>query len=87
MENKDLEGYRVYGYSNKTLNKPIVETFYTDKTTEEILREFEDCKINFTNSYGIGYTDWRGEHVGRVNYFDIEENELWKDSFKLIIIT
>ena len=53
MENKDLEGYRVYGYSNKTLNKPIVETFYTDKTTEEILREFEDCKINFTNSINL----------------------------------
>ena len=74
MQKKNLEGYRIYGYSNKTLNKPIIETFYTKKTVEEILKEFKYCKINYSNTYGIGYTDWRGEHSGIVNYFDLEEN-------------
>ena len=76
MENKELSGYRIYGYSHKTLNKPIEEKYYTTENIEEILSKYKDYNIVFTNSYGIGYTDYKGEHVGTVSYFDlVRENE------------
>ena len=68
MQNKELEGFRIYGYSNKTLNKPI-------ESIEEILNKQKGYKIADTNSYGIGYTDWKGEHIGQVNYFDLIKEE------------
>jgi len=75
MENKELEGYRIYGYSNKTLNKPIEEKIYTNESIEEILKLFNDYEIKFSNSYPIGYKDWKGEHVGKVHYYDLKLKE------------
>lgn len=75
MENKELEGYRVYGYSKKTLNKPIEEKMYTNESIEEILSNFEGYEITFTNSYSIGYVDYQREHIGTVNYYDMKLKE------------
>ncbi len=71
LENKDLEGYRVYGYSHKTLNKPIEEKYYINNNIDDILSQYKEYRIIYTNSYPIGYTDYRGEHEGNVSYFDL----------------
>lgn len=71
MENKELEGYRIYGYSHKTLNKPIEEKYYTTNNIDDILSQYKEYRIIYTNSYPIGYTDYRGEHEGNVSYFDL----------------
>lgn len=74
MSIRELEGYRVYGYSNKTLNKPVEVKLYTKDSIEEVLRIFiEDYDVTFTNSYPIGYEDWKGKHQGVVNYFDLKK--------------
>lgn len=74
MQNKNLEGYRIYGYSHKTLNKPIIETSYTTESTEEILNKYKNYKINYINSYDIGYIDYKSKaHKGIINYYDLEE--------------
>lgn len=66
LELTNLEGYRVYGYSNKTLNKPLILTFTDNRSLEETLKDFKDYKITYSNSYKIG--------DGSVNYFDMEVN-------------
>lgn len=71
MDNKELEGYRIYGYSHKTLNKPIEEKYYTTNNIDDILSQYKEYRIIYTNSYPIGYTDYRGEHEGNVSYFDL----------------
>ena len=71
MADKNLEGYRIYGYSYKTLNKPLVTTCYTKEDIKEILEKFEGYKINYCNSYQIGYKD----HKGMVNYYDLEKEK------------
>ena len=74
MSIRELEGYRVYGYSNKTLNKPVEVKLYTKDSIEEVLRMFsEKYDVAFTNSYPIGYEDWKGKHQGTVNYFDLKK--------------
>lgn len=75
MENKELEGFRIYGYSTKTLIKPIEEKIYTRDSIEDILSLFKGYSITFTNSYSIGYTDGNREHIGTVNYYDMEVKE------------
>ena len=71
---KQLEGYRIYGYSMKTLNKPTTSKLYDNRGIEEVIRDFEkDYDIKHTNSYEIGYTDYRGEHKGITTYFDLEK--------------
>lgn len=75
MENRELEGYRIYGYSNKTLDKPIEEKIYTKESIEDILKRFSNYDVKFTNSYSIGYKDWKGDHTGTVNYFDMKLKE------------
>ena len=72
MENRELEGFRIYGYSNKTLNKPIEEKIYTRDSLEEVLKRFKNYEITYSNSYAIGYRDWKGEHKGTVNYYDMK---------------
>lgn len=72
LSNKDLEGYRVFGYSNKTLNKPIIETYLDKRALEEILKEFEGYKVSYSNNYSIGYTKDGAERKGNVTYFDME---------------
>ena len=72
LGNKDLEGYRVFGYSNKTLNKPIIEKYLDKRTLEEILEEYKDYIITYNNSYEIGYTKDGEQRKGVVTYFDME---------------
>lgn len=74
LGNRDLEGYRVFGYSNKTLNKPIIETYLDKRTLEEILKEFEGYKVSYSNNYSIGYTKDGTDRKGNVIYFDMEVN-------------
>ncbi|MFL0165271.1 rolling circle replication-associated protein [Candidatus Clostridium helianthi] len=71
LEDLDLEGYRVYGYSRKTLNKPLQEKVYTTDNIEDILKKYSEYDIEFSNSYGIGYRDYKGKHIGTVSYFDL----------------
>lgn len=70
---KQLEGYRVYGYSKKTLNKPIISTVYDDRSLEELLKTFgEDYHLKYSNSYDIGYTTKDSQkHKGTVTYLDL----------------
>lgn len=72
LGNKDLEGFRVFGYSNKTLQKPVIKTYLDKRKIEEILREYKDYKITYNNSYEIGYTKDGEERKGVVTYFDME---------------
>lgn len=72
MENLDLEGYRVYGYSRKTVDKPVERKIYTTNSLEDILKLYsKDYKIVFNNSYKIGYTKDGQEHKGIVSYLDL----------------
>lgn len=72
LGNRDLEGYRVFGYSKKTLNKPIIETYLDKRPLEEILKEFEGYKVSYNNNYSIGYTKDGADRKGNVTYFDME---------------
>ena len=74
-ENRELEGYRIYGYSRKTLNKPIETKIYKKESIEEILKDFSEYEIIFSNSYSIGYRDWKGDHIGKVHYYDLKLKE------------
>ncbi|WP_283696388.1 rolling circle replication-associated protein [Clostridium perfringens] len=70
---KQLEGYRVYGYSRKTLNKPITSKIYDDRSLEELLKDFnKNYEFKYTNNYDIGYIDKNNNnHKGTVTYFDL----------------
>lgn len=71
MENKELEGYRIYGYSNKTLSKPTEELSYTQNTLEEILKEYSmDYEVRYSNKYEVGFEDYCHKK-GTVNYLDL----------------
>ncbi|MBM7835001.1 rolling circle replication-associated protein [Clostridium sardiniense] len=74
LEDKDLEGYRVFGYSNKTLHKPIIETYLDKRPLENILEEFKGYKVRYNNNYSIGYTKDGLYRSGNVTYFDMEVN-------------
>lgn len=67
LENTELDGINVFNYS-RNLNKPIVTKVWTKQDTVEILKEFKDYKITYTNSYQIG-------EEGTVNYFDLIKEE------------
>ena len=73
LMDKTLEGYRIYGYSNKTLNKPMILNDYTDKPLEEIVKDFtKDYEITYTNSYEIGYKTDCKERKGIMTYLDLK---------------
>lgn len=72
LQDVELEGYRIYGYSRKTLNKPIEVKIYTKDSIEQILSQFGEYVITYSNSYPIGYKDWKGDHLGNVNYYDMK---------------
>ena len=74
LKNLDLEGYRIYSYSKKTLIKPIETKEYTRKNIDELLREYPDYKIKFSNNYDIGYTNYKGDHKGSVAYIELIKN-------------
>lgn len=71
--NMQLEGYRVYGYSKKTLNKPTITTIFDNRTIEELLKDFKkNYELRYTNNYDIGYIDKNNNnHKGTVTYFDL----------------
>lgn len=73
LGNKDLEGYRVFGYSNKTLNKPEEIKLLDHRSIEEILKDYQNYKCTYNNSYDIGYIKDGKENKGKVTYFDFME--------------
>lgn len=75
LKDLELEGYRVYSYSKKTLEKPIEIKGYTKKNIDELLREYRDYKIKFSNNYDIGYTNFKGDHKGNVAYIELIKKE------------
>ena len=76
LENTDMEGFRVYGYSNKTLEKPVETKYFTHCTIEEILSQYKDnYNFRYANNYKIGYADFKGVHEGNVCYFHLELKE------------
>ena len=76
LENLNLEGYRVYGYSRKTLDKPVEQKLFATDRIEDVLKAYsEDYIINYSNSYRIGYTSKGEEHKGIVTYFDMQLKE------------
>lgn len=68
LQNIELNGMRIYGYSYKTLDKPI-ETTYLSLTEklEDIVDNLSDYRVKFSNNYDIGY---EGCH-GHVLYLDM----------------
>lgn len=64
---------RVYGYSHKTIDRPVETKLYSNCSIEELLNHFKEYKIGYTNSYKIGFTDWQGERKGTVTYFDMSK--------------
>lgn len=82
LQNLELEGYRVYGYSRKTLVKPEEIKLYTKDSIEDILRRFRDYNVIFSNSYVIGYENYKGQHKGKVSYFDLKLKERGKNENK-----
>lgn len=75
MENRNLEGYRIYGYSSKTLKKPTVTKIYTKDSIEDIIKQFDNYYIRFSNNYSIGYETFKGSYKGNVTYMDLYKNE------------
>ena len=71
--NKQLEGFRIYGYSSKTIKKPLIYKDYTDREIKDIIKDFsEEFYITYSNSYEIGYTTKDGtERKGTVSYIDM----------------
>ena len=75
MKDKNLEGYRVYGYSHKTLNKPVEVKYYSKETVEDLIKNYCNYKIKYQNNYDIGYIDWKREHKGNVTYIELIKNK------------
>lgn len=76
MKDINLAGYRIWGRSHKTLNKPQEDKYYSIETAEEILKKYSGYKVKYSNSYSIGYTDYRREHRGLVSYYElVKENK------------
>ena len=72
LQNVDLDGMRIYGYSRKTLKKPTEVTYLnTKENIEDILSNFGDYRIKYQNSYSIGYK----ENTGHVLYLDLIKKE------------
>lgn len=73
---KKFEGYRVYGYSHKTLDRPEMIKEYTTESLESLIVKFSnDYRVTYSNSYEIGYTSFKGEYKGNVSYFDLVQKE------------
>ena len=72
LRNVNLNGYRVFGYSYKTLEKPLEVRSYSKNSIEELINIFDDYKLKYQSSYKIGFTDWKGERKGVCTYLDFE---------------
>lgn len=75
LGSKDLEGYRTFGYSNQTLERPIETKLMDNRAMEDILKTYKDYCITYSNSYSIGYSYNGKEHKGVVSYIDLELKE------------
>lgn len=75
LGNRDLEGYRIFGYSKKTLEKPIIEKYLDKRKLEEILKDYLNYKLTYCNSYPIAYTSNGEEKKGNVLYYDFTKNK------------
>lgn len=75
MKDKNLEGYRIYGYSHKTLNKPVEVKYYSKETVEDLIKNYCNYKIKYQNNYDIGFTDWKRDHKGNVTYIELIKNK------------
>ena len=75
LGNKNLEGFRIFGYSNKTLEKPIIEKYLDKRKVEEILKDYLNYKLTYCNSYPIAYTSNGEEKKGNVLYYDFTKNK------------
>lgn len=76
LSKRELEGYRVFGYSKKTLLKPIIETKMDKRKISEILEDYKDYISSYSNNYSIGYMrngDFKG---GTVIYIDLEKERI-----------
>ena len=71
LKNLELEGYRVYGYSHKTLKQPSEFKYYSKETIEDLIKKYCNYKIKYQNNYGIGFVDWKREHKGNVTYIEL----------------
>ena len=75
LKDINLEGYRIYGYSHKTLEKPLEIRCYSKDSLIELLNTFDDYRIKYQSSYKVGFTDWRGERKGSVTYLDMYKGD------------
>lgn len=77
MKDISLNGYRIYGYSYKTMDKPKIYKSMDKRTIEEILNYYSNLgyKMSYSNSYDVGYTKDGKTHKGKVAYFDFEKGD------------
>lgn len=76
LAKRELEGYRIFGYSKKTLLKPVVETAMDKRKFTEILEEYKDYISSYSNSYSIGYMKNGDFAGGTVIYMDLEKERV-----------
>lgn len=67
-ETKIEKQKHLYGYSKRTLEKPIIDTFEEVMNIEQILRYFSDFEVTYSGSYPIVYKD---NEVGNMTYIDL----------------
>lgn len=66
---------RVYSYSHKTMSRPVETKIYSNQSIEELLIQFQDYNLDYTNSYNIGFTDYKGTRSGTVTYLDMSKKK------------
>lgn len=67
LENTELEAVNIFNYS-RNLNKPEITKIWSKQSLSDVLNEFRDYKVTYTNSYKIGEN-------GQVNYVDLCKEE------------
>lgn len=73
----NLNGYRVYGYSHKTIKKPKIVKMYLNENIESVIRPYlETHSIKYSSSHEIGYITYKGDYRGNVLYFNLFKNEI-----------
>ena len=75
LEDINMNGYRIYGYSHKTLIKPVEIKCYSKDSISELLKMFDNYKLKYQNSYEVGFHDWKGTRKGICTYLDLELKE------------
>lgn len=62
------ENKHIYGYSKRTLEKPVQERYLTDETLENILKKYTDYEVRYSGNYKIEYS--ASEDI-TVSYFNM----------------